>query len=322
MFEEGQRYTVTIYVQADDGFEFAQNKWYENLAVATVNGEPASELAGGSDHKTEQTVRYTFTCGAAQGYSVSGTVWSEDAPAVPTVIQLYSGMLSEPDFEATAYGTTANFSIANVPSGNYTMKISKAGYVTQTLSVAVQGKDFTMSTSLDKPAEDHTHTFGAVQYYWSEDNLTCTAVRFCSGCDEREEEIATAQVEIITPATESTAGLKQYTATFANPLFVTQVKEAPYEYVAFIWGDANGDGVVDNKDIVRLKNYVANYDEGTGISTNGTTTYTLAPGADANGDGAVDNKDIVRLKNYVANYDEVSGISSNGTTVYILGPKS
>ena len=35
----------------------------------------------------------------------------------------------------------------------------------------------------------------------------------------------------------------------------------------FLWGDANGDGVVSNKDIVRLKNYFANYDGDTGLST-------------------------------------------------------
>ena len=88
------------------------------------------------------------------------------------------------------------------------------------------------------------------------------------------------------------------------------------------WGDANGDGKVDNKDIVRLKNYFANHDDESGVSSDGTTVYELAPGADANGDGKADNKDIVRLKNYFANYDDETGISSNGTTVYILGPAS
>ena len=46
-----------------------------------------------------------------------------------------------------------------------------------------------------------------------------------------------------------------------------------------IFGDANGDGEVNNKDIVRLKNYLANYDEDTGVSSNGTTVYTLGPAA-------------------------------------------
>ena len=41
--------------------------------------------------------------------------------------------------------------------------------------------------------------------------------------------------------------------------------------------DANGDGKVDNKDIVRLKNYLANYDENSGVSSNGSTVYILGP---------------------------------------------
>ena len=88
-----------------------------------------------------------------------------------------------------------------------------------------------------------------------------------------------------------------------------------FEYTPFTWGDANGDGKVSNKDIVRLKNNLANYDEDTGISSNGTTTYEIFPGADANGDGVVNNKDIVRLKNYFANFNDATG-----TSTVILGP--
>ncbi|MBP5288558.1 MAG: leucine-rich repeat protein [Clostridia bacterium] len=88
-----------------------------------------------------------------------------------------------------------------------------------------------------------------------------------------------------------------------------------FTVIAFLWGDANGDGVINNKDIVRLKNYLANYDDQTGISQNGNTVYTLADGADANGDGPVNNKDIVRLKNYLVNFDESTNQSSE-----ILGP--
>ena len=46
------------------------------------------------------------------------------------------------------------------------------------------------------------------------------------------------------------------------------------EVSGVLWGDANGDGEVNNKDIVRLKNYIANYDDDTGLST-----VTLGPAA-------------------------------------------
>ena len=79
---------------------------------------------------------------------------------------------------------------------------------------------------------------------------------------------------------------------------------------SFIWGDANGDGMVSSKDIVRLKNYFANYNDATG-----TSTVDIFPGADANGDSVVSSKDIVRLKNYFANYDDHTGKST-----VVLGP--
>lgn len=72
------------------------------------------------------------------------------------------------------------------------------------------------------------------------------------------------------------------------------------------WGDANDDGAVDIKDIVRLRKYLANYDYSTG-----TSAYTAGPGADANGDGEIDIKDVIRLRKYLANYD----YSTNTSTI-------
>ncbi len=72
-----------------------------------------------------------------------------------------------------------------------------------------------------------------------------------------------------------------------------------------LWGDANGDGAISSKDVVRLKNYLANYNDETG-----TSSVELFPGADANGDGAISSKDVVRLKNYLAHYNDETGTSS------------
>ena len=80
-----------------------------------------------------------------------------------------------------------------------------------------------------------------------------------------------------------------------------------YEY-----GDANGDGEIDGKDVVRLKNYLANYNYSTG-----TSTVEIFGGADANGDETVDGKDVIRLKKYLANYDYDTGSSS-----VVLGPQN
>ncbi len=229
VFEEGQRYTVTIYVETDDGYEFAQNDG-EATVVAKVNGQLSDPMEGGTNGKTRQSVTYTFTCAAATGYRVSGTVTSADAPADSTTIQLFSPGAPEPSYETEAKGTEAHFSLENVPAGNYTVKISKPGYVTQTLSIQVTGDHMMAGIALKKLSSGESDV---------------------------------------------------------------------------LWGDANGDGVVSSKDIVRLKNYFANYNDSTG-----TSTVEIFPGADANGDGIVSSKDIVRLKNYFANYDDKTGKST------------
>ena len=80
----------------------------------------------------------------------------------------------------------------------------------------------------------------------------------------------------------------------------------------FIWGDANGDGIVNIKDAVLLSQYLAAYDYGTG-----TSTVSVSQGADANGDGALNIKDAVLLSQYLAAYDYGTGSSS-----VVLGPKN
>lgn len=83
------------------------------------------------------------------------------------------------------------------------------------------------------------------------------------------------------------------------------------EILDFTYGDANGDGVINGKDIEIIKKYLANYDYSTGKST-----IELALGADANGDGVVDGKDVIRLKKYMENYNY-----ETNTSTIILGPK-
>ena len=81
--------------------------------------------------------------------------------------------------------------------------------------------------------------------------------------------------------------------------------------VNFTYGDANGDGVINGQDIIRIKKYLANYDYETG-----TSSIEIGNGADANGDGVISGQDIVRLKKYLANYDY-----ETDTSTIVLGPQ-
>ena len=66
-----------------------------------------------------------------------------------------------------------------------------------------------------------------------------------------------------------------------------------YVYItSCVAGDINGDGNVNNKDITRLFQYLANWN----VTVN-------EDALDVNGDGSVNNKDITRLFQYLANWD-------------------
>lgn len=154
-FIEGHRYTVCIYVEADDGYEFAHNKYYEPLATAMVNGNQAEDLSGGSQYTTRQTVKYTFVCGKSQGYTVSGTVKSTSDPDSPAIVRLTKAGYSEPDYETELYGTSASFSFSGVENGTYTLYVTKSGYTAVSRTVTVSGGSAEETITLTKPQQGH-----------------------------------------------------------------------------------------------------------------------------------------------------------------------
>ena len=82
--------------------------------------------------------------------------------------------------------------------------------------------------------------------------------------------------------------------------------------IDFLYGDVNGDGVVNGKDVLLLRKYMAAYDY-----DDNTSKVEVCAGADANGDGVVNGKDVLLLRKYMAAYDYDTGTSS-----VVLGPKN
>ena len=161
-FIEGHRYTAVIYVDADDGYEFYHDKWNAILATATVNGQPAEIESNNSDNVYHQCITYTFTCGAAQGYTVSGTVKSTSDPNTPVTVRLTRAGYSEPDYEAQIYGTSADYSFASVESGKYILYVAKSGYTPVTLTVDVESSAVKKDVVLKKSAGESDHTPGDI----------------------------------------------------------------------------------------------------------------------------------------------------------------
>ncbi len=78
-----------------------------------------------------------------------------------------------------------------------------------------------------------------------------------------------------------------------------------------LYGDADGNGVINLNDAILLSNYLAHFDYETGSSS-----VTVSDGADADGNGTVNLNDAVLLNNYLAHFDYDTGESS-----VVLGPR-
>lgn len=69
------------------------------------------------------------------------------------------------------------------------------------------------------------HSYSTPVYTWSEDNLTCAAVRTCGICRDQESETGTAVTKVTPKDSCKTPETTLYTVTFTNDVFGVQTKE-------------------------------------------------------------------------------------------------
>ena len=69
------------------------------------------------------------------------------------------------------------------------------------------------------------HSYGTPVYTWSQDNLSCTAVRTCGTCNAQETETGTAVTQITPKDGCKNPETTLYTVTFTNDVFGVQTKE-------------------------------------------------------------------------------------------------
>ena len=119
----------------------------------------------------------------------------------------------------------------------------------------------------------------ALGHNW--DDATCTAPKTCSVCG----------------ATEGDALGHSYDNEYdADCNVCGDIREVPEEPVDVLYGDANGDGEIDSRDIALLQQYNLGWD---------VTLDEVA--ADANGDGEIDSRDIALLQQYNLGWDVTLG---------------
>ncbi len=137
------------------------------------------------------------------------------------------------------------------------------------------------------------HSYGRPVFVWSVDMSSAKAVFTCGVCgDETETE---AEISSRTVVTEERENVTVFTASvqFGGVTYTDEKQR-----VNFVYGDVDGDGKTDGKDLIRLRRYLATYDDGTGNSPT-----EISDGADVNGDGRVDGRDLIRLRKYLMQID-------------------
>lgn len=87
-----------------------------------------------------------------------------------------------------------------------------------------------MGAQNEKSESDFTipatgHSYGTPVYTWSQDNLSCTAVRTCGTCNAQETETGTAVTQVTPKDGCKTPETTLYTVTFAGSAFAAQTRE-------------------------------------------------------------------------------------------------
>ena len=119
-----------------------------NLETIYFNGSEAkwNSISKGSDWDynagkgtaSKYTLVFLYT-----GYTVSGTATSFGSQTDNVTIQLIKSGTSEAAYEAVVQGNKSNYSIENVESGTYTLRVSKKNHVTREYTVTIGDDNFT-----------------------------------------------------------------------------------------------------------------------------------------------------------------------------------
>ena len=137
-----------------------------------------------------------------------------------------------------------------------------------------------------EPENTHTHEYG--QWTADDDN---THSRACSCGDAETEAHSYDEGVVAVEPTYTEEGQRVYTCAGCGHTKTESIPKLDPPA-----GDASGDGVVNAKDVVLLRQYLAGWD---------VAVYDAA--SDVNNDGKVNAKDVVLLRQYLAGWDVTLG---------------
>ncbi|MBQ3286005.1 MAG: hypothetical protein IJH40_10235 [Ruminococcus sp.] len=133
-FKAGKQYTVYVLLKPADEFcEFTDN------VTGTVNGKTGTVKVAASN-SAHRYIEYTFPATAeppSQKYTLSGSITSFlDTNGNITVELLQSGSVK---YSTSVKGNNVNYTLVNIASGGYTLRVSKKNHVARDYNVTISG---------------------------------------------------------------------------------------------------------------------------------------------------------------------------------------
>ncbi|MBQ1848654.1 MAG: hypothetical protein II135_11675 [Clostridia bacterium] len=284
--------------------------WYDDNAKATATFacSECTAVEAFDAQITSVTVPATCTSSGTTEYTASvefnGTVYTDKKTVeIPASGHVYG----EPEFcwfedysSATALFTCSECEDVLTLDAVVTARISEPtctekGEVVYTAYVEFNGEKYYDTQRHD--IDPKGHSFGEPVFSWSEDHKTADASFKCAVCQETVTVGATVSEETkIVRDEEKALNVSVFKAT-------VEYKETVYtetvEIVNFRYGDVNGDGVVNGRDLIRLRKHL-----------NGEEVEIFG-GSDCTGDGKLNGQDLIRLRKFLASENDLS----------LLGPK-
>ena len=244
----------------------------------------------------------------------------------------YTTVVTEPTCTEGGYttytcsdcGDTYNADYTSALGHNYSATVTAPTCTTGGYTTHICSRCRDTYTSNELPALGHN--FGEWRVLIP---VTCESagmeMRGCTRCDEIETRNVPAlghnYVATVTAPTCTTGGYTTYVCSHCGDSYTSdELPALGHDFEngvcktcgAINYGDANNDGVVNSKDIILIRKYIANYDE-----ESETSSVEVSFCADANANGEITSKDVTLLRRYLAAYDETTG-----TSTVALGPQS
>ena len=255
--DKGGDYTVTYTASdgAEDTYTFtaAPLAAYRLAYYYNFTPVPAAFTSGGG-------MTYTGPGGVTGAYEIP-VVGGVISKGYLTVTLLRQGLPHEHDWGAPTYAwraDNASVTATRVCRGDdshvETETVNTTGAVTPA-TCTVAGKTTYTATFTNPAFARQTkevaipakgHNWGEATYTWSADNATVTAKRTCKTDPSHAETETVNTTKAVTAATCTEAGKTTYTATFTNPAFAKQTKEAAIPAAGHDWGEPTYTWSADN----------------------------------------------------------------------------